>query len=77
MKQNARYGTMETTGKDVLNVAKEAEHYADKENVIIYDYVDNHIPMFNNIYMKMLKVYKQIGYETVGELMEITFGNNS
>ena len=36
--------------------------YAGKENVIIYDYVDNHIPMFNNMYMKRLKAYKQIGY---------------
>ena len=37
--------------------------YAGKENVIIYYYVDNHIPMFNNMYMKRLKAYKQIGYE--------------
>lgn len=37
--------------------------YAGKENVIIYDYVDNHITMFNNMYMKRLKAYKQIGYE--------------
>lgn len=37
--------------------------YAGKENVITYDYVDNHIPMFNNMYMKRLKAYKQIGYE--------------
>ena len=37
--------------------------YADKENVIIYDYVDNHIPMFDNMYAKRLKAYKQIGYE--------------
>ena len=37
--------------------------YAGKENVIIYDYVDYHIPMFNNMYMKRLKAYKQIGYE--------------
>ena len=37
--------------------------YAGKENVIIYDYVDNHIPMFNNMYMKRLRAYKQIGYE--------------
>ena len=37
--------------------------HAAKENVIIYDYVDNHIPMFNNMYMKRLKAYKQIGYE--------------
>ena len=37
--------------------------YAGKENVIIYDYVDNHIPMFDNMYVKRLKAYKQIGYE--------------
>ena len=37
--------------------------YAGKKNVIIYDYVDNHIPMFDNMYMKRLKAYKQIGYE--------------
>ena len=37
--------------------------YAGKENVIIYDYVDNHIPMFDNMYMKRLNAYKQIGYE--------------
>ena len=37
--------------------------YAGKENVIIYDYVDNHIPMFDNMYMKRLKAYKQIVYE--------------
>ena len=42
--------------------------YAGKENVIIYDYVDNHIPMFNNMYMKRLKAYKQIGYELAGGL---------
>ena len=37
--------------------------YAGKENVIIYDYVDNHIPMFDKMYAKRLKAYKQIGYE--------------
>ena len=42
--------------------------YVGKENVIIYDYVDNHIPMFDNMYMKRLKAYKQIGYELSGGL---------
>lgn len=32
------------------------------------DYVDNHIPMFDNIHMKRLKAYKQIGYELAGSL---------
>lgn len=42
--------------------------YEGKENVIIYDYADNHIPMFDNIYIKRLKAYKQIGYELVSGL---------
>lgn len=42
--------------------------YQGKENVIIYDYVDNHIPIFENMYAKRLKAYKQIGYEIVGKL---------
>lgn len=37
--------------------------YAGKENVIVYDYVDSHIPMFDNMYAKRLRAYKQIGYE--------------
>lgn len=42
--------------------------YAGKKSVIIYDYVDNHIPMFDNMYAKRLKAYKQIGYELAGGL---------
>ena len=40
--------------------------YEGKENVIVYDYVDSHIPMFDNMYAKRLKAYKQIGYEVCG-----------
>ncbi len=42
--------------------------YDGKENVIVYDYVDTHIPMFDNMYAKRLKAYKQIGYEVCGGL---------
>ena len=42
--------------------------FAGKEKVIIYDYIDRHIPMFDNMYLKRLKAYKQIGYEIVGDL---------
>lgn len=42
--------------------------YIGKENVIIYDYVDSHIPMFNAMYAKRLKAYKHIGYELVNGL---------
>ncbi|MCM1219318.1 MAG: DEAD/DEAH box helicase family protein [Lachnospiraceae bacterium] len=37
--------------------------YAGKKSVIIYDYVDSHISMFDRMYHKRLKAYKQIGYD--------------
>lgn len=37
--------------------------YEGKKSVIIYDYVDSHISMFEKMYYKRLKAYKQIGYE--------------
>lgn len=37
--------------------------YDGKQNVIIYDYVDRHIVMFDRMYHKRLKAYKQIGYD--------------
>ena len=37
--------------------------YDGKDKVIVYDYVDSHIPMFDNMYAKRLRAYKQIGYE--------------
>ena len=37
--------------------------YAGKENVIVYDYVDSHIPKFDRMYAARLKAYKKIGYE--------------
>ena len=38
-------------------------NYAGKKDVIVFDYVDSHIPMFERMYGKRLKAYKQIGYE--------------
>ena len=44
--------------------------YEGKESVIIYDYVDSHISMFDKMYYKRLKAYKQIGYDVyAGEEM--------
>lgn len=42
--------------------------YPGKQQVIIYDYIDSHIPMFRKMYMKRLKAYKQIGCEICGDL---------
>ena len=37
--------------------------YEGKENVIVYDYVDIHVPKFDKMYTSRLKAYKKIGYE--------------
>lgn len=34
-----------------------------KDDVIVYDYVDSHLPVFNNMFLKRLKTYKKIGFE--------------
>ena len=40
--------------------------YPNKTNVIIY--VDSHISVFNNMYMKRLRTYKRIGYSLYSEI---------
>ncbi len=37
--------------------------YEGKDAVIVYDYVDSHIPVFDRMYGKRLKAYRKIGYE--------------
>ena len=44
--------------------------YDGKKSVIIYDYVDSHIAMFDRMYYKRLKAYKQIGYDIFSEKVE-------
>lgn len=42
--------------------------YEGKEDVIIYDYIDSHIPVFANMYSKRLRTYKRIGFQVVTDL---------
>ncbi len=44
--------------------------YKGKKDVIVYDYVDSHIPMFDRMYGKRLKAYKQIGYQVCAGLRQ-------
>ena len=37
--------------------------YEGKEKVFVYDYVDSHVTVFNNMYKKRLKTYKKTAYE--------------
>jgi superfamily II DNA or RNA helicase len=41
--------------------------YEGKQNVMIYDYIDANIPVFDNMYAKRLKAYKRIGYKLYNE----------
>ncbi|NMA18725.1 MAG: hypothetical protein GX939_08295 [Clostridiaceae bacterium] len=38
-----------------------------KQNVMIFDYIDANIPVFDNMYAKRLKAYKRIGYKLYDE----------
>lgn len=40
-----------------------------KENTIIYDYVDSHIPVLEKMYHKRLRAYKKIGYEICSDIV--------
>ncbi len=41
--------------------------YEGKKGVIVYDYVDSHIAMFDRMYHKRLRAYRQIGYDVYSE----------
>ncbi|MCC8151669.1 MAG: DEAD/DEAH box helicase family protein [Lachnospiraceae bacterium] len=53
------------SGENVVEqyVGRLNRDYDGKENVIVYDYVDSHIPKFNKMYAARLRAYKKIGYE--------------
>lgn len=44
--------------------------YEGKTEVIVYDYVDSHISVFNNMYLKRLRTYKKIGFRVMEESVE-------
>ncbi|MCD8110348.1 MAG: DEAD/DEAH box helicase family protein [Clostridiales bacterium] len=41
--------------------------YDGKENVIVYDYIDAHLPVFENMYRKRLRTYKRIGFRVISD----------
>ena len=53
------------SGENVVEqyVGRLNRDYDGKENVIVYDYVDSHIPKFDKMHSARLKAYKKIGYE--------------
>lgn len=64
-------------GKVEQSVGRLHRDYKDKSDVIVYDYVDIHIPMLERMYLARLKTYKKIGYELVNnDSDELNVNNN-
>jgi superfamily II DNA or RNA helicase len=58
-------------GRLEQNVGRLNRDYEGKTDVFVYDYVDSHLPVFNNMFMKRLRTYKKIGFELfAGKLTE-------
>lgn len=53
------------SGENVVEqyVGRLNRDYEGKDNVIVYDYVDSHIPKFDKMYASRMRAYKKIGYE--------------
>ena len=39
--------------------------YEGKKDVVVYDYIDSHIRVFENMYAKRLRTYKRLGYSLI------------
>lgn len=51
--------------------------YEGKKDVIIYDYIDQHIPTLERMYHRRLRTYKKIGFEICSEVLDKQTVNNS
>ena len=51
--------------------------YEGKKDVIIFDYIDQHIPKLERMYHKRLRTYKKIGFEVCSEVVDKQVITNS
>lgn len=51
--------------------------YEGKKDVIIFDYIDQHIPKLERMYHKRLRTYKKIGFEVCTEVIDKLTVSNS
>ena len=52
------------------NTGRLNRDYHTKKNVIVFDYVDSGIPMFERMYRKRLSTYRQIGFDVCAAIEE-------
>jgi superfamily II DNA or RNA helicase len=43
--------------------------YEGKKDVVVYDYIDSHIRVFDNMYSKRLRTYKRLGYSLISNMI--------
>ncbi len=43
--------------------------YEGKKDVVVYDYIDAHIRVFENMYSKRLRTYKRLGYSLISDMI--------
>ena len=48
-------------------VGRLSREYGGKKRVVVYDYIDAHIPVFEGMYRKRLKTYKKIGFRVISD----------
>ena len=51
--------------------------YERKKDVIIFDYIDQHVPVLERMYHRRLRTYMKIGFEVCAEVMDKQEVNNS
>ena len=51
--------------------------YEGKKDVIIFDYIDQHIPVLERMYHRRLRTYKKIGFEVCSEVVDKQEVSNS
>ena len=51
--------------------------YDGKKDVIIFDYIDQHLPVLERMYHRRLRTYKKIGFEVCSEVMDRQEVSNS
>ena len=51
--------------------------YEGKKDVIIFDYIDQHIPVLERMYHRRLRTYKKIGFEACAEVVDKQEVSNS
>ena len=43
--------------------------YEGKKDVVVYDYIDSHLRVFENMYSKRLRTYKRLGYSLISNMI--------